>query len=281
MAKYFLQNDAVEQFRDFLIENEKSRATVEKYCRDCRRFLEFTGKEEITKEKVLAYKQKLIDENYAVSSINSMLASLHALFDYLRWHDLKVKNLKTQRKIFRSEEKELTRAEYLRLVQTAKEKGDKRLSLLLQTVCGTGIRISELQFITVEAVKSGEATVNCKGKTRSVFLVKELRKKLLAYAKNQKIRSGAIFITRSGKPMNRTNIWREMKSLCQKAKVNPEKVFPHNLRHLFAITFYEIEKDIVKLADLLGHTGIDTTRIYIISTGAEHRRKMEKMRLVS
>ena len=177
-------------------------------------------------------------------------------------------------------EKELTKAEYMRLVNTAKQKGNERLNLILQTICGTGIRVSELQYITVEAVKCSEAVVSLKGKTRSVFIVKELQKKLLRYAAEQKIHSGCIFITRTGKPISRTNIWREMKGLCEQAGVNPQKVFPHNLRHLFARIFYGIEKDIAKLADILGHSSINTTRIYIISTGDEHRKRMEHMRLI-
>ena len=218
--------------------------------------------------------------NYAVRSINSMLASVNGLFSFLGWADLKVKSIKLQRQIYCSEERELTKAEYMRLVNTAKQKGNERLNLILQTICGTGIRVSELQYITVEAVKNGEAIVSLKGKTRSVFIVKELKKKLLRYAAEQGITSGAIFITRTGKPMSRTNIWREMKSLCESAGVNPQKVFPHNLRHLFARVFYGIEKDIAKLADILGHSSINTTRIYIISTGNEHRRRMEHMRLI-
>lgn len=209
-----------------------------------------------------------------------MLASLNSLFTFLGWADCKVKLIKLQLQIYCSEEKEMTKAEYMRLVKTAKQKGNERLSLLIQTICGTGIRVSELQFITVEAVKSGEATVSLKGKTRSVFIVRDLQTKLLRYAAEQKISSGAIFTTRNGKPMNRTNIWREMKSLGEQAGVNPKKVFPHNLRHLFARTFYGIEKDIAKLADILGHSSINTTRIYIITTGNEHRQRMENMRLI-
>ena len=174
----------------------------------------------------------------------------------------------------------LTKAEYTRLCRTAERKHNERLNLILQTICGTGIRVSELQYITVEAVEHGEAVVNCKAKTRSVFIVKELRQKLLRYAAEQNIKSGMIFATRTGKPISRTNIWREMKALCVEANVNPEKVFPHNLRHLFARVFYGIEKDIAKLADILGHSSINTTRIYIISTGTEHRQRMENMRLI-
>ena len=209
-----------------------------------------------------------------------MLASINSLFAFLGWHDLKVKSIKLQQQIYCPEEKELTKAEYARLCRTAERNHNERLNLILQTICGTGIRVSELQFITVEAVKLGEATVSCKAKTRSVFIVKELQKKLLRYAAEQNIKSGMIFITRTGKPLSRTNIWREMKALCNEAGVNPQKVFPHNLRHLFARVFYGIEKDIAKLADILGHSSINTTRIYIISTGTEHRRRMENMRLI-
>ena len=209
-----------------------------------------------------------------------MLASINSLFSFLGWHDLRVKALKLQQQVFCPEEKELTRAEYTRLCRTAERKHNERLNLILQTICGTGIRVSELQYITVEAVKHGEAVVNCKAKTRSVFIVKELKQKLLRYAAEQGIKSGMVFVTRTGKPISRTNIWREMKALCAEANVAPQKVFPHNLRHLFARVFYGIEKDIAKLADILGHSSINTTRIYIISTGTEHRRRMENMRLI-
>lgn len=280
MKKQILTGKEIEKFERFLRREEKSENTIEKYMRDVRAFAIYADDEKITKETVIAYKNKLINENYAVRSINSMLASLNSFFMYLGWLDCKVKSIKLQRKVYCSEEKELTKAEYMRLVNTAKRKGNERLNLILQTICGTGIRVSELQFITVEAVTNGEAIVSLKGKTRSVFIVKELRKKLLRYATEQGIKLGSIFITRTGKPMSRTNIWREMKNLCKQANVNPKKVFPHNLRHLFARTFYGIEKDIAKLADILGHSSINTTRIYIISTGTEHRKRMENMRLV-
>lgn len=280
MKGQILRNKAVEDFEKYLYKEEKSENTIQKYLHDVQAFMIFAGESEITKEMVIAYKNKLINENYAVRSINSMLASLNSFFMFLGWSDCKVKSIKLQRQVYCPEEKELTKAEYIRLVNTAKQKGNKRLNLILQTICGTGIRVSELQFITVEAVKNGEAIVSLKGKTRSVFIVKELRKKLLRYTAEQKIRSGAIFITRTGKPMSRTNIWREMKNLCAQANVNPKKVFPHNLRHLFARIFYGIEKDIAKLADILGHSSINTTRIYIISTGTEHRQRMENMHLI-
>ena len=280
MKGHYLTEEIIQRFEHYLREQEKSENTIEKYIRDIRAFWAFLGRNEVIKETVIAYKNKLISENYAVRSINSMLASLNSVFSFLGWSECKVKSIKLQRQIYCSEEKELTKAEYMRLVNTAKQKGNERLNLILQTICGTGIRVSELQFITVEDVKNGEATVSLKGKTRSVFIVKDLQKKLLHYATEQGIKSGCIFVTRTGKPMSRTNIWREMKKLCVQANVNPSKVFPHNLRHLFARTFYDIEKDIAKLADILGHSSINTTQIYIITTGNEHRQRMENMRLI-
>ena len=269
----------IAEFKEHLILEERSAATVEKYIRDVKAFSAYTQNTSVTKETVIAYKKHL-QENYAVRSVNSMLASINSLFVFLGWHDLKVKSLKLQQQVFCPEEKELTKAEYTRLCRTAERKHNERLNLILQTICGTGIRVSELQYITVDAVKNGEAVVNSKAKTRSVFIVKELKQKLLRYAAEQGIKSGMIFVTRTGKPISRTNIWREMKALCEEANVNPQKVFPHNLRHLFARVFYGIEKDIAKLADILGHSSINTTRIYIISTGTEHRRRMENMRLI-
>ena len=270
---------AIDEFKEHLILEERSEITIEKYIRDVKAFSLYAKSKAITKETVIAYKNHL-QENYAVRSVNSMLASINSLFAFLNWFDLRVKSLKLQQQVFCSEEKELTRAEYKRLCQTAKQKKNQRLNLIIQTICATGIRVSELVYITIEAAKCGEAIVNCKAKTRSVFIVKELKQKLLRYAAEQEIKSGMIFVTKNGKPINRTNIWREMKALCKDANVNPQKVFPHNLRHLFARTFYGIEKDIAKLADILGHSSINTTRIYIISTGTEHRRRMENMHLI-
>ena len=280
MKGRILTSEAIDCFKKYLREEEKSKNTIAKSLRDERAFAAYLSGIEVTKETVIAYKSRLLAENYAVRSINSILASVNSLFAFLGWTDCKVKSIKLQRQVYCPEEKELTKAEYTRLVNTAKQKGNERLNLILQTICGTGIRVSELQYITVEAVKCSEAVVSLKGKTRSVFIVKELQKKLLRYAAEQKIHSGCIFITRTGKPISRTNIWREMKGLCEQAGVNPQKVFPHNLRHLFARIFYGIEKDIAKLADILGHSSINTTRIYIISTGDEHRKRMEHMRLI-
>lgn len=237
MKGKILTEEMAKAFEKYLRREEKSENTVKKYLRDVRAFAAYLNGAEVTKETVITFKSKLLGESYSVRSINSMLASLNGLFSFLGWEDCRVKSVKLQRQIYCPEEKELTKAEYMRLVDTAKQKGNERLNLILQTICGTGIRVSELQYITVEAVKNREATVSLKGKTRSVFLVKELRKKLIRYAAKQNIQSGAVFITRTGKPMNRTNIWREMKGLCRQAGVNPKKVFPHNLRHLFARTF--------------------------------------------
>lgn len=278
MQKRFITTSILAAYKEYLISEERSPATIEKYIRDVAAFAEYVQRSEITKDAVLAYKRQIM-QNYAARSVNSMLSSINSLFAFLRWHDLKVKTLKIQRQIFCSEKKELTKSEYARLCEAA-EKRSEKLKLILQTICGTGIRVSELRYITVEAAKQGEAVVNCKAKTRVIFIVKELRKKLLRYAKARGIKSGMIFVTRTGNPISRTNIWREMKSLCGEANVNPQKVFPHNLRHLFARVFYGIEKDIAKLADILGHSSINTTRIYIISTGTEHRRRMENMRLI-
>ena len=279
MKNKILTFSEIQKFKVYLSSGEKSAATTEKYLRDVRAFARFAGGAGLTKETVIAYKKHL-QGNYAVRSVNSALASLNSFFGFLGWGDLKVKSLKLQQQVYCPEEKELTKAEYARLCRTAERRHNERLGLILQTICGTGIRVSELQYITVEAAKRGEATVSCKSKTCSVFIVKELKQKLLRYAAKQHIESGMIFVTRTGKPLSRTNVWREMKSLCEEANVNPQKVFPHNLRHLFARVFYSLEKDIAKLADIIGHSSINTTRIYIISTGSEHRRRMENMRLI-
>lgn len=280
MEQKVLTKELIERFIQHLIQEEKSQATLEKYQRDLTAFMRFVGGSEMSKEVVIAYKQKLIQSGYAERSINSMLAAINSFFTHLGWYECRVKALKLSPEIYRPEEKELTQREYERLVNTAMRQGKEQLALILQTICGTGIRISELQFITVEAVRRGEAKVNCKGKTRKVFIVAALKQQLQQFIQKHQLKRGAIFLSRNGKPINRTTVWREMKSLCKAAKVNPTKVFPHNLRHLFARVFYKLEKDIAKLADILGHSSINTTRIYIISTGREHQRRMEKMGLV-
>lgn len=268
----------MKNYRQYLIREEKSAATVEKYLRDVRAFSAFVGSSLVSKETVMEYKRYLQTKNYAVRSINSMLASLNSFLNFLGWTDCKVKSMKLQKQVYCAEEKELTKAEYRRLLEAAKK--NPQLNLVMQTICGTGIRVSELQFFTVENVRRGEVTVNCKGKTRIILVPGKLRKHLLAYAGKQKIGSGAIFLTRKGKPLDRKTIWAQMKGLSKAAGVNPGKIFPHNLRKLFARTFYGIEKDIAKLADLLGHSSIDTTRIYIVATGTEHRKKIERLGLV-
>lgn len=274
-----ITNSMIGDFESYLRSDEKSNNTIEKYLRDVRLLTMFAETREISKAVVMEFKA-LLAQNYEVTSANSMIAAVNAFLRFMGWVDCYIKQFKVQKKAFCSEEKELTKAKYVRLVNAAKAEGNDRLNLILQTICGTGIRVSELEFITVEAVRKGEAVVSCKNKTRTVFIVRELQKKLLNYIKSKSITSGCIFITKSGKPMSRCNIWREMKALCEQAGVSPDKVFPHNLRHLFARTFYGIEKDIAKLADILGHSSINTTRIYIITTGAEHKRKMENMRLI-
>jgi site-specific recombinase XerD len=266
-------------FSQHLRLEEKSSATIDKYSRDVRTFVEFVCGHEIDKALVLEYKNALLDR-YTVTSANSMLAALNAFFRFCGWFELTVKRFRIQRESFYTEEKELTHREYMRLVSTADRRGDERLSLVLQTICSTGIRVSELAYITVNAVKRGEARVSCKGKTRRIFLVPELCKKLWAYVKGRGIKDGCVFVTESGRPLNRTSIWRAMKSLCHDAGVAATKVFPHNLRHLFARIFYSMQKDIVSLADLLGHASINTTRIYTITTGKTHKQKMRQMKLV-
>ena len=273
-----LSYEGIREFSNYLRLEEKSAATMEKYLRDVRVFYAYADGNEITKEMVVAWKNQLIRKGYAARSINSMLASLNSLLNFFGLSDCKVKAIKQQKQVYCAEEKELSKAEYMRLLEAARRK--PQLQLVMKTICGTGIRVSELKFFTVEDVSRGEVIVNCKGKTRTILIPSKLKKLLLDYAKKEKIRSGVIFLTRNGKPLNRSCIWAQMKALCDEAGVNPSKVFPHNLRKLFARTFYGIEKDIAKLADILGHSSIDTTRIYIMTTGTEHRRKIERLGLV-
>lgn len=278
MQERILSPQHLNDFRAYLLDEEKSMATIQKYVRDARAFLNYAAGRTVTKALTVAYKKELQDQCYAVRSVNSMLASLNALLDYLEWGDCKVKHLKYQRQTFFPEEKELTKEEYKRLLTVAKKRG--QLYYVIQTICATGIRVSELKYFTVETVQRGEVCVRCKNKTRHIFVSGKLRKLLLDYAKKRGIRTGVIFVTRGGKPLDRSNIWSGMKSLCKEANINPDKVFPHNLRKLFARTFYDAEKDIGKLADILGHGSIETTRIYIMGTGIEHRRKIERLGLV-
>ncbi len=255
--------DQISDYENYLTQEEKSIATIEKYLRDIHAFEAFLCGKTLTKNEVIVYK-KSITADYAPASVNSMLVSVNSFLKFIGRSDLCVRLLKIQRQIFASEKKELTAVEYKRLLSAAQ---NTRLATVIQTICETGIRISELKYITVEALHIGKATVDCKNKARIIFLPSSLQKVLMAYIKKSGITAGSIFVTKNGKPLNRSNLWREMKALCKKARVAAEKVFPHNLRHLFARTFYAIERDIVRLADLLGHSSIDTTRIYTMETG--------------
>ena len=256
----------ISEFEQYLINEEKSPATTEKYMHDVRCFAEFSADRALGKNETIAYKEYLM-QMYAPSSVNSMLVALNCFLRFLNRSDCCVKLLKIQRQIFCGEEKELTQTEYRNLVKAA---GDSQRSFILQTICGTGIRISELQSITVENVRTGKAVVNCKNKTRVIFIPTPLQKILKQYIKKSGIKSGSVFVSQNGKPLDRSNVWRQMKKLCKKANVPPEKVYPHNLRHLFARIFYRIKKDIVRLADILGHSSINTTRIYTLETGHRH-----------
>ena len=274
-----ITKELIKKFRRYLIEEEKATATVEKYIRDVNAFAEWLGENILDKEAVLTYKENLT-KNYAPASVNSILASLNSFFAFNEWYHLRVKNLKIQRQIFVNKDKELTKAEYERLLTAAKSKGNEQLYFLMQTICATGIRVSELRYVTVESLKAQKAQINLKGKMRVVILPKELCKMLLKYSKEQKITSGSVFVSRNGKPLDRSNIWKMMKALCESAGVARAKVFPHNLRHLFARTFYSIQKDIVRLADILGHSSVNTTRIYTMETGETHRRQIQKLGLL-
>lgn len=269
----------IEDYMIYLREQERSRATLQKYQHDLYILMDFQQGRDLTKTLLISWKEKLISE-YAPASVNAMLAAVNGYLRFMGWLELTVKPLKIQRSLFLEEEKELTREEYVRLVKAAQAKENERLALVIQTICATGIRVSELKFITVEAVQSGRAEIANKGKRRVVFLPDQLRKVLKKYIRNQKKTAGAVFTTRTGKPLDRSNIWRDMKKLCESAGVSEKKVFPHNLRHLFARTFYSIEKDLSRLADILGHTNLSTTRIYTAESGAVHARQMERLKLI-
>ncbi len=274
-----ITNEVVTDFKMYLYDEEKSENTVGKYMRDIRHFCQWLGGEEFDKSAVLEYK-KTLTERYAPSSVNSMLSSINALFSYLKWYDMRVKTLKIQNRLFASQSKELTKAEYERLLTAAKHKQNEKLYLLMQTIASTGIRVSELSAVTSDAVKSGQAVISCKGKLRQVLLPKSLCKMLMQYIRKQNITSGAVFVTRTGKPLDRSQIWKMLKSLCESAGVSKTKVFPHNLRHLFARTFYSLQKDIVRLADILGHSSVNTTRIYTKESGNAHQKLLERLGLL-
>ncbi len=281
MIEQRLTEGYLEKFCRYLKEDERGPATIEKYLRDVRNFAAWLDGGFVTKEQVTAWKAHLTATGFQPETVNGKLAALNKFFSFLCWDDCRVKYLKIQRRVFRNTEKELSKDEYRRLVETACSIGRERLALLIETICATGIRVSEVRYITMEAVQTGRADIALKGKIRTILLPNKLCRKLRKYARKQKIVSGEIFITRNGRGMSRRQIWAEMKALCAKAGVERSKVFPHNLRHLFAQTFYRACHDVVKLADVLGHSSIETTRIYLISTGTEHAKQLERLGLVS
>lgn len=275
----FITAGSIKDFEALLIRDEKSAATIEKYIRDVRAFARFLGERPVSKELVVQYKNR-IAEKYAPASVNSMLAAVNFFLKSLGLYECTVKTVRMQRQSFRAGEREMSRNEYFRLLGAARKKKDARLYLLMQTICSTGIRVSELRFITVESLIHGKARVSLKGKTRIVLIPKSLIKELSIYARTRGIKQGSIFITRGGKALDRSNILHEMKALCEVAHVDRCKVFPHNLRHLFACLYYKAEKDLSRLADILGHASVDTTRIYTSVSGAEQQRKIDQLGLV-
>ena len=271
--------ERIEKYAAYLREQERATATIEKYVHDLTVLEDFLAGQAVTKGALLEWKETLI-ENYALASVNTKLAAVNQFLTFCGLNDLRLRKLKIQKALFLSEDKELTKVEYVRLVQAAERAENERLSLVIQTICATGIRVSELRFITAEAVQCGRAEVSNKGKRRAVFLPDKLRKLLKHYLQKQKITAGAVFVSRNGRPLDRSNIWRDVKKLCESAGVEPGKVFPHNLRHLFARTFYSLEKDLSRLADILGHSNVSTTRIYTAESGSAHARQVGRLNLV-
>ena len=272
-----IQETQLKAFEDYLYERENARATIQKYKSDAAAFLRYLGNERrVDKSRVLAYKEWLVT-HYAVSSVNSMLASVNQFLIFLECRELTVKPLKVQRSLFLKEEKELSKEEYRKLVKTARQEGKEQIALCMETIAATGIRISELRYFTVEKVKQGRIEICNKGKYRRIFLTDDIRKKLLHYCKTAGVREGQIFVTRTGKPKDRSNLWKEMKRLKEKAGVCASKIFPHNFRHLFARVYYTCTKDLAGLADLLGHSSLNVTRIYTSNTGEVYQKQLEKM----
>ena len=285
MTTSMITTTTLRSFQQYLLQEEREEGTIEKYLRDAGRFLEWINEEYLTdsagwKEKAIQWKEHLCGEKYSPTTINSMLAAVNKLLAFLGFPEIRVKYLRVQRKLFRQSEKELTKEEYLRLIESAHSLGRERLALLMEAICATGIRVSEVRYLTVEAAWAGRTEISLKGKIRTILLPGKLCRKLLKYAKKNKIASGEIFLTRGGNGLSRRQIWSEMKAICQKAGVAESKVFPHNLRHLFARTFYKVCHDVARLADVLGHSSIETTRIYLVSTGVEHARQLEKLNLI-
>lgn len=276
---YDLTDKAIRRYALHLREQERAPATVQKYVQDLTALWDWLAGRPLTKAALIEWKESL-SASRAPATVNSMLAAVNGFFRFMGWKGIAVKLLKIQKALFCDERRELTRAEYARLVSTAQKVGNERLSLVMQTICATGIRVSELRFITVEAVTTGRAEICNKGKRRTVFLPGRLRRLLRKYLQKQKKTAGAVFTTRTGRPLDRSNIWRDMKALCESADVEPSKVFPHNLRHLFARTYYSLEKDLSRLADILGHSSVNTTRIYTVESGGVHQRQLERMELI-
>lgn len=281
MKKRFITASEISAFAKHLWNEEREAGTIEKYLRTVRTFAAWLEGRSATKEAAANWKESLRAAGYQPGTVNSMLSALNKFFTLMGWSDCRVRYLNVQRRLFRSTDRELTKPEYLQLLETAQNLGKTRLALLMETLCATGIRVSEVKYITVEAVRAGRADIALKGKIRTILIPGKLCRKLQKYAKKQKTVSGEVFLTRNGRGLTRRQIWAEMKAICEKAGVAPSKVFPHNLRHLFARTFYHACRDVVKLADILGHSNIETTRIYLLSTGAEHIQQVEQLGLIS
>ena len=279
---HIITPDLLPAFIEFLHEEEKGDNTIQKYVRYTREFLVWLNGAPATKAAAMAWKDALQSSGkYAATTVNAKIASINAFFKFAGWEDCQIKALRLQHRVFRDTNRDLTVEEYRRLVDAAAAKGDHQLALVMETLCATGIRVSELKYITVEAVNKRQAVISLKGKVRTIIIPGKLCRKLQKYIRKNKIASGEVFLTRSGKGMSRRLIWEKMKRLCQAAGVEPSKVFPHNLRHLFAQSYYTVYHDIAKLADIMGHSCMETTRIYLVTTGAEHARQMDKLGLVS
>ena len=271
----------LDEYKAYLYEQEKSKATIQKYMCDLKKLVEFVDDKEMSKSLAIQYKEYLKDnEGYKTSSVNSFLVAANRFFEFMGWYEFRVKTFKLQKEVFMPQSNELSKGEYKQFVETAFGNGKIRIGMIIQTICATGIRVSELSAITVSSVKSGMATIYNKGKERMILIPRDLQVKLLGYTRKQKIKHGIVFKTSKGKAVDRTWIWREMKKLCDIAGVERKKVFPHNLRHLFARTFYSIYKDISKLADILGHSSVETTRIYLKESYIEHQKRIEKLNLI-
>lgn len=278
---YQITETEIKGYQEYLHQEEHSAGTIEKYIRDVNTFSRWLRGQEADREHAAEWKMHLLSCGYAPVTINSMLSSLNGFYRYMRWEECRVKFLHIQRRLFREQAKELNQAEYERLLKAARDLGRDRLGILMEAICNTGIRVSEVSYITVEAVRRGQAEISLKGKIRTILFPTRLCRKLLKYARKQNIRTGEIFRTRNGTGLSRRQIWREMKALCRHAGVEESKVFPHNLRHLFAVTFHRVCRDIAKLADVLGHTSMETTRLYLISSGKEHIRHLNHLGLIT